>query len=206
MVPGSRVMRKISASGAVVALGPDALARGDRRDAGRAEIGPDHAGAGEAEMRRDQQPVDLLVGVVGEREDDPVRPRARLAGLHGDAADDAVASRGRGDADLVAVRAVALDHRGEVDGLRSWGRRARIRRPGRSTARASHSECRQEKGYGERNDPQRFGLSSGTSTSGTGLVPVRRLEGKAELGWLRLVRRTRLLLLPAGNGARLRRD
>ncbi len=43
-----------------------------------AEIGPDDAGAGEAEMRRDEQAVDLLVGVVGQREDDPVRPGARL--------------------------------------------------------------------------------------------------------------------------------
>ena len=32
-------------------------------------------------MRRDEEAVDLLVGIVGEREDDPVRPRAGLARL-----------------------------------------------------------------------------------------------------------------------------
>jgi hypothetical protein len=36
---------------------------GDRGDARAAEVGPDHARADEAEMRRHQQPVDLLVGV-----------------------------------------------------------------------------------------------------------------------------------------------
>ncbi len=102
---------------AVVALRPDALARRDGLDAGGPEIGPDHAGAGEAEMRRHEEAVDLLVGIVGQREDDPVGAGAGFAGLHGDPADDAVAPGRRGDADLVAVRPVALDHGREVDGL-----------------------------------------------------------------------------------------
>ena len=82
-----------------------------------AEIRPEHAGAGETEMRRDQKAVDLLVGVVGEREDDPVGPGAGLAGLHRDAADDAVAAGRGGNPDLVPIRAVALDGRSEVDRL-----------------------------------------------------------------------------------------
>ena len=106
---------------ALVALGPDALARRDGGDARAAEIGPHHARADEAEMRGDQQAVDLLVGVVGEREHHPVRAGARLARLHGDAAHDAVLARRGRDLDQVAVGAVALDRRGEVDGLRVEG-------------------------------------------------------------------------------------
>ena len=146
---------------AVVPFGPDALARGDRRDAGRPEIRPEHAGAGETEMRRDQKPVDLLIRVVGEREDDPIWPRTRLAGLHGNAADDAVASRGRGNPDLVPVRAVALDGRSEVDGLHLGVDAHRFDGPA-GRRQSQPQECRQKKGYGERYDPQCFGLSSGT--------------------------------------------
>ena len=63
---------------ALLALGPDALARRDGGDARGAEIGPDDARPGEPEMRRDQETVDLLVGVVGEREDDPVGTRVAI--------------------------------------------------------------------------------------------------------------------------------
>lgn len=72
-------------------------------------------------MRGHEKAVDLLVGVVGQREHHPVRPRPGLARLHGDAADDAVLAGRRGDLDQVAVRAVALDRRGQVDGLRIEG-------------------------------------------------------------------------------------
>ena len=72
-------------------------------------------------MRGDQQAVDLLVGVVGEREHHPVRPRARLARFHRDAPHDAVLARCGGDLDQVAVRAVALDRRRQVDGGRVEG-------------------------------------------------------------------------------------
>ena len=65
-------------------------------------------------MRHDDQPVDLLVAGIGEREDRPVG--AALARAHLDAADDAVRpGRGR-DLDAVAVGALALDRVGEVDG------------------------------------------------------------------------------------------
>ena len=125
-----------------------------------AEIGPDHARADQAEMRRDEEAVDLLVGVVGEREDDPVRAGAGFARFHRDAADDAVAAGRRRNADFVAVGAIALDHRGEVDRL---GARGSTRTDSTARPMPGHGEPhqgRQEKGYGERNDPQRFCLSS----------------------------------------------
>ena len=92
---------------------------------------------------------------------------AGFARLDGDAADDAVAAGRGGDADFVAVGAIALDRRGEVDRLGPGVD------PDRLTARRSAAgeprERRQEKGYGERDDPQRFGLSSGTHTIRSGI-------------------------------------
>ena len=80
------------------------------------QIRPDHARPDETEMRGHENPVDLLVGVVGEREHHPVRSCAAIASLHHDAADDAVLAGGGGDLDQVAIGAVALDHRRQVDG------------------------------------------------------------------------------------------
>src|SRR5688572_11098965 len=112
-------------------------------------------------MRRDEKAVDLLVRVIGEREHDPVRTRAQFARLHRDAADDAVPSGGGGDADLIAIRAVALDHRGEIDGLGLEVHTHSLDGPSVSRPGKAY-ESRQKRGYGERNDPQRFGLSSDT--------------------------------------------
>ena len=138
----------------LVALGPDALARRDGGDARAAEIGPDHAGIDQPEMRRDQDAVDLLVGVVGEREDDPVGPRAGVARLHGDAADDAVlAGRGR-DLDQVAVRAVALDRGGQVDHRRVEGDAHRLDGPSRPDQREGTDEAA-DQGQEEGEDAQR---------------------------------------------------
>ena len=67
-------------------------------------------------MRGDDQAVELVVGVVGEREHHPVL--AAFTGAHLDAADDAVgAGRGR-NLDAVGVAALMVEHRGEVDGRR----------------------------------------------------------------------------------------
>ena len=64
-------------------------------------------------MRGDDQAVELVVGVVGEREHHPVL--SAFAGAHLDAADDAVgAGRGR-NLDAVAVAVLMIEHRGEVD-------------------------------------------------------------------------------------------
>ena len=64
-------------------------------------------------MRGDDQTVELVVGVVGEREHHPVL--AAFAGAHLDAADDAVGAGRGGDLDAVGVAALMIEHGGEVD-------------------------------------------------------------------------------------------
>ena len=64
-------------------------------------------------MRRDDQAVELVVGVVGEREHHPVL--AALAGADLDAADDAVGARRGRNLDAVGVAALMIEHRGEID-------------------------------------------------------------------------------------------
>ena len=64
-------------------------------------------------MRRDDQAVELVVGVVGEREHHPVL--AAFAGADLDAADDAVGAGRGGNLDAVGVAALMIEHRGEVD-------------------------------------------------------------------------------------------
>ena len=67
-------------------------------------------------MRDDDQPLDLLVGIVRQREDDPARARSWLQRTHFDAAHDAVgAGRGR-NLQAVALRRIALDRLREIDG------------------------------------------------------------------------------------------
>ena len=117
--------------GDIVALGRETLARGDGRNPRRAEIGPDDAGADEAEMRRHDEALDLLVGVVGEREDDPVRPRAGILGAHLDPAHDPVGTRRRRDEQAIALRGIAFDRFGEIDGRRIERNAGRLDRPGR---------------------------------------------------------------------------
>ena len=64
-------------------------------------------------MRGDDQAVELVVGVVGEREHHPVL--TALAGADLDAADDAVGARRGGNLDTVTVAVLMIEHRGEVD-------------------------------------------------------------------------------------------
>ena len=92
--------------GAGLAVEGEALARRDRGDARRTEIRPDDAGTHETVVGRHDQPVDLLVGRVGDGEGRPVAGSlAVLVRLHLDAAHDAVrAGRGR---DLHAFALVA---------------------------------------------------------------------------------------------------
>ncbi len=122
----------------VLALGRIALARGDGGDARGAEIGPHDAGADEAEVRRDDQARQLLVGIVGERENDPGGLRPRLQRAHLDAPHDAVGAwRGR-NLDAVALRAVVFDGRGQVDGVGVGGNANRLNRQrGLAAARRS---------------------------------------------------------------------
>ena len=65
-------------------------------------------------MRHDDQPVDLLVGIVGEREHRPIG--AGLARAHLDAAHDAVRAGRGGDLDAVAVGLLHFGGGGEIDG------------------------------------------------------------------------------------------
>ena len=103
---------------AFVAFDRKALARGDRGNARSAEIGPDHAGADQPEMRRDQQSLDLLASIIGEREDDPVRACPFVPRTYLDAANDAVGTgRGR-DEKTVSIGMIGFERLGQVDRLR----------------------------------------------------------------------------------------
>ena len=98
------------------ALLPFRTVAGRRRDGGDArqsEIGPQQSRRHDAIMRRHDQAIELVVGVVGEREHHPVL--AAFAGADFDAADDAVGARRGGDLDAVGVAALMIEHRGEVD-------------------------------------------------------------------------------------------
>ena len=101
----------------VVGLRREALARGNRVDAHAAEIGPDDARSHQPEMRGDQQALDLLVGIVGEREHDPGRARAFLLGAHFDTTDDAIRTWSGRDLQAVALGRIGFDGARQVDRL-----------------------------------------------------------------------------------------
>ncbi len=133
--------------GRALALRAEALAGGDVDDAPIAEIRPEHAGADHAVVRRDDQPVDLFVGVVGEREHRPLAAvRARRHGAHLDAAHDAVGARRGRDLDAVIVAVVAFDRRGEIDHQRVEPDRDRLHR----TRRRRRQRCRESERKHER--------------------------------------------------------
>src|SRR5437868_5263235 len=64
-------------------------------------------------MRCNDQAVELIVGVVGEREHYPVL--SAFAGAHFDTPDDAVGAWRGGDLNAIGVAALMIEHRGEVD-------------------------------------------------------------------------------------------
>ena len=64
-------------------------------------------------MRCDDQPVDLLVAVIGEREDRPI-PSA-LPRTHFDAPDDPVIARRGRNLDAVAVSVYDVDRASQID-------------------------------------------------------------------------------------------
>ena len=97
----------------VLALGPVAGRRRDGGDARQAEIGPQQARRHDAVMRRDDQAVELVVGVVGEREHHPVL--SAFAGADIDLANDAVGAGCGGNDDAVGVAVLVVEHGGEVD-------------------------------------------------------------------------------------------
>ncbi len=67
-------------------------------------------------MRRDDQTIELIVGIVGEREHHPVL--AAFTGADLDAADDAISSRRSGNLDSVSITTLMVEDGGEVDGGR----------------------------------------------------------------------------------------
>ena len=67
----------------------------------------------DAVMRRDDQAIELVVGVVGEREHHPVL--AALARAHLDAADNAVGAGRGGNLDAVGVAVLVIEYGGEID-------------------------------------------------------------------------------------------
>ncbi len=83
-------------------------------------------------MRRHQQPVDLLVAVVGERKHRPERRAAiGLARLDLDAPNDAVGARCRRYLDAVVLLAIELDGARQVEGAPVEGHGNRLQRVGR---------------------------------------------------------------------------
>ena len=105
-------------------------------------------------MRRDQQAVDLLIGIVVEREGDPVRTRARGTRLDGDAPHDAVGARRRRYLDGIAAGRMEVLHdlghvdRGRVgidpyriDGAGRRGAQAGDRQEGDDNRKQAAEEC-----------------------------------------------------------------
>ena len=88
--------------------------RRDGGDARQPEVGPEQAGADHAVMRHDDQPVDLLVGIIGEREHRPVG--VGFARAHLDAAHDAVGAGRGGNLDAVGIGLLQFGGGGEIDG------------------------------------------------------------------------------------------
>src|SRR5690606_37019411 len=98
----------------------------------RPEVGPEQPGPGEAEMRGDQQPVDLLIAIVGESEDRPVGIALSLLRADLDAADDAVGARRGRYLDLVVGLREKLDLAGQVQrpAVEGYADRLKRRRAG----------------------------------------------------------------------------
>ena len=156
--------------GAVHALRPHAFARRDGDHAGRAEVRPDHPGADQPEAGGDEEALDLLVGVVGQREGDPVRLGAGFARLDQHAPHDAVAAGGGGDLDHVAVRAVvALDRRRQVDRRRLQGDAHRL-------------DGQRRRGGTRRPPGERPGRGRGSATRGSLVRGTAKLNGATGTG------------------------
>src|SRR3982074_615187 len=121
--PGSSVMRKMSAGALSWRSGRSAVGVcrrsggvpgrwRDGRDARQSKIGPQQPRRHDAVMRCNDQTIELVVGVVGEREHHP--ELSAFAGAHFDAANDAVGAGCGGNLDAVGVAALMIEHRGEV--------------------------------------------------------------------------------------------
>ena len=94
-------------------------------------------------MRGDDQAVELVVGVVGEREHHPVL--SAFAGADLDAADDAVGSRRGRNLDAVGFAALVVEDCGEIDGRRVTADADRVNGVRRWRDRNNHEAQRNER-------------------------------------------------------------
>ena len=90
-------------------------------------------------MRGDDEPFKLLVGVIGEREHDPGRARAGLAGGDFDAAHDAVGPGRGGNLQSVALIGIANDCLRQINRVRVQRHAHRVYR--RSGTACERDEC-----------------------------------------------------------------
>src|SRR5260370_13173776 len=95
-------------------------------------------------MRRYDEARQLLVGIVGQREDDPRRLRSRFDRADFDAPDDAVCARRGRDMDPAAWGAVVFDRAGEVDCVGVSRYPHRLNRQRRQEAREDGDEQNRE--------------------------------------------------------------
>jgi hypothetical protein len=66
-------------------------------------------------VRRDEQPIDLFVGGIGQREHDPVGSAGRVFGRNSYAPDDPIGPGRRGNLDPFALVEITLDGPSQID-------------------------------------------------------------------------------------------
>ena len=148
---------------ALLALRPVAGRRRDGGDARQSEVGPQQPRRHDAIMRRHDQAVELVVGIVGEREHHPVL--AAFAGADFDAADDAVGARCGGNLDAVGVAALMIEDRGEID-------------RGRVTANADRVDSARRGRGGNNHEAQREGRKAPDQTQ-CQFSAIRHMSGRS---------------------------
>jgi hypothetical protein len=99
--------------GAFLAHRSIAGGRRDRGDARQAEVRPEDSGADHPVMRHDDQSVDLLVAVVGERKHRPIG--VAFTGAHFDAANDSIRTRRGRDLDAITFSFLDFSGGGQID-------------------------------------------------------------------------------------------
>src|SRR5437763_13842496 len=92
-------------------------------------------------MRRNDQTIELVVGIVGEREHHPVLSALARAALA--STDDTVGARCRGNLDAAGFAALAIEHGGTSDGRRGTADADRVDRP-RPPRGDTHHEAQRE--------------------------------------------------------------
>ena len=117
-------------------------------------------------MGGNNQTIELVVGVVGEREHHPVLPA--LAGADFDAADDTVGARRGGDLNAVGVAALMIEHRGQVDRRHVAADADSVNRSRWRRGRKNHEAQRERR---KAPDQTQFQFSAVHIVCGRGLTP-----------------------------------